>query len=101
MSRLWMRVVTRHKIVKQAEAPCTVPEVLDVLTELCMKNDLPRPMWLNKHESEFGEFRRTAFTKEHFVEDVNFDRLEIEFLEDSGEGRRSKDPRNDFSDDLF
>ena len=35
--------------------------------------------------------------REHFIEEVPFDKLEIEFLDDTGEKRRSKDPRNDFS----
>jgi len=37
----------------------------------------------------------TAFTRDHFLEDVPFDRLEIEFIDDAR--RKNKDPRNDFS----
>lgn len=98
MSRLWMRVVSRHKVVKQLEAPCALGEVMDVMTDLCREADLPRPMWLSKHEAEFDEFRHTSFSKDHFVEDVTFDRLEIEFLDDTDTARSSRDPRNDFSE---
>ena len=53
-------------------------------------------MWLEKHRREYADFRRTAFLPEHFIEEVPFDKLEIEFLDDTGEKRRSKDPRNQF-----
>ena len=51
---------------------------------------------LHKHEREFADFRHTAFLPEHFMEDVPFQKLEIEFLEDDGRARRSSDPRNQF-----
>ncbi len=98
MSRLWMRVIKNHRIVKQVEEPCSFGEAFDALTEMCVKNDIPRPMWLAKHDAEYNDFRRTAFTKDHFVEEISFDRLEIEFLDDGESDRRSRDPRNDFSD---
>lgn len=37
----------------------------------------------------------TAFTADHFVEEIHFERMEIEFIDDVR--RKSGDPRNDFS----
>lgn len=96
MPRLWARIIRKHRIVQQATAPCAWGEVEDVLVELCREFDIPNPLWLNKHEREFEEFRRTAFLPEHFMEEVPFQRLEIEYLEDTGKTRRSNDPRNQF-----
>ena len=96
MPRLWARIIKKHRIDRQATAECRWEDVEDVLTELCREFDIPRPLWLNKHEREFSEFRRTQFLPEHFMEDVNFQRLEIEFLEDDDKSRRSQDPRNQF-----
>ncbi len=96
MPRLWAKIIKKHRIEKQATAPCTFECVEDALTELCHEFDIPRPLWLNKHYREFEEFRRTQFLPEHFMEDVSFQRLDIEFLEDDGKTRRSNDPRNQF-----
>lgn len=96
MSRLWARVINRHRIERQATVPCSREAVEDALTELCREFDIPRPLWLNKHYREFEEFRRTQFLPEHFMEEVPFQRLEIEFLEDDDRPRRSSDPRNQF-----
>lgn len=62
----------------------------------CARRDIARPLWLDKHLKEWARFQRTAFLPEHFVEDVRFDRLEIEFLPDDGKVRKSQDPRNAF-----
>ena len=96
MPRLWARIIKKHRIARQATAECAWGDVSGALTELCREFDIPCPLWLDKHEFEFGEFRRTNFLPEHFMEDVPFERLEIEFLEDDAHSRRSADPRNQF-----
>ncbi|MDP4179900.1 MAG: hypothetical protein Q8942_02285 [Bacillota bacterium] len=45
--------------------------------KLCKKLDIPVPMWLKKNTKEFVSFRTTFFSKEQFVENVNFDRFEM------------------------
>ena len=96
MSRLWARVIRDHRIEKQDTRPCAWGEENEALTELCKEFDIPRPIWLPKHERAYASFRRTAFSREHFIEEVPFDKLEIEFLDDTGKKRRSSDPRNQF-----
>lgn len=96
MSRLWVKLVRNHRIIKHEAVPCAWGDEKTALVELCREFDVPAPMWLNKHENEFEQFRHTAFTKDHFVEDTSFDRMEIEFLDDDGKKRKSNDPRNQF-----
>ena len=96
MSRLWARIIKDHRIDTQDTRPCNWGEESEALTELCKAFDIPHPIWLPKHEREYESFRRTAFLPEHFVEEVEFERLEIEFLDDTGKKRRSQDPRNQF-----
>ena len=96
MPRLWARIIKKHRIERQATAECRWEEAEDALTELCREFDIPKPLWLNKHEREFSEFRRTQFLPEHFMEDVPFQRLEIEYLDDDDRPRKSRDPRNQF-----
>ena len=96
MARLWARVISRHRIQRQTTVNCAFKEAESALTEICHELDIARPLWLKKHEKEFQEFRHTAFLPEHFMEDVHFDRLEIEFLDDEERKRASRDPRNAF-----
>ena len=96
MARLWAKIMQRNRIARQDTRTCAWEEAEDALRELCREFDVPAPLWLDKHVREFEEFRRTAFLPEHFMEDVPFQKLEIEFLEDDGRSRRSSDPRNQF-----
>ncbi len=97
MARLWVRIMKDHRIQKQLAVDCAPGGESEALTEVCKQLDIARPIWLDKHFREFESFRRTAFTRDHFIEEIRFDKLEIEFLDDTGEKRKSKDPRNDFS----
>ena len=96
MPRLWARIIKKHRIERQATYDCRYEDVEEALTELCREFDIPRPLWLDKHTREYAEFRRTQFLPEHFMEDVPFQRLEIEYLDDDDTPRRSRDPRNQF-----
>ena len=96
MARLWARIISKNRIIRQATVNAAFEDADDALTELCRDFDIPKPLWLNKHDREFDEFRRTAFLPEHFMEEVPFQRLEIEYLEDDNRTRRSNDPRNQF-----
>lgn len=96
MARLWLRILKNHRILEQQTAPCSWGEEKEALTEMCKQLDLPCPIWLSKHENEYSAFRRTAFTGDHFIEEIRFDRMEIEFLDDTDKKRRSQDPRNQF-----
>lgn len=97
MSRLWGRVIKNHRKVADRTVACQPGEEQQALVELCRQFDIPNPMWLPKHAREFEEFRHAVFLRDHFVEEVNFDRLEVEYLEDEeGRARQSRDPRNAF-----
>lgn len=96
MSRLWVKLMKHHKMAVNETIECAWGDQQQALVDLCREMDVPAPMWLSKHEFEFEQFRHTAFTKDHFIEEVSFDKMEIEFLDDTGKKRRSSDPRNQF-----
>jgi len=96
MSRLWVKVIVRHRIDRQLVVPCAWGEQAEALRGALQLLDLPMPMWLAKHDGEFERYRKTAFLPDHFVENVDFQKLEIDFLDDTDTKRKSGDPRNAF-----
>lgn len=96
MARLWGRIIVKHRIERQMTVPCTPDGVDEAVNELCHAFDISCPIWLDKHVKEFNSFRQTAFLPEHFMEDVPFQKFEIEYLDDTGKKRKSNDPRNQF-----
>lgn len=100
MARLWGILRKRNRIWKDVVVEVygdDADATQDALGDICYKLDVPRPIWLDKHTDEIERFGRTSFVQEHFVESIEFDRFEIEFLR---EKHRSSDPRNDFGPGL-
>lgn len=96
MARLWGILRRKQRIWQDevVDVPGDDAEATqDALSELCYKLDIPRPIWLKKHTDEIERFGHTSFTQDHFIETIEFDRFEIEYLR---EKHRSTDPRNDF-----
>lgn len=96
MARLWGILRKKHRIWKDVVVEVNGDDAdatQSALSDVCYELDIPRPIWLDKHTDEIERFGRTGFTQEHFVESIEFERFEIEFLR---EKHRSADPRNDF-----
>lgn len=81
--RLYGSTKKGTKIVKQAlfevnhEGQSFRNTLEECLIGLCRELDIPVPLWLKKNTNEFGAFHRTFFSKEQFVEKVDFDRFEL------------------------
>jgi len=91
---LWVRVIKKHQIIKQETEPCLHEGVQEALEEALYRLDLPKPLWLDKHQREWADFSQTRFTQEHFLESIAFDRLEIEFI--NPRKQKKLDFRNEF-----
>ena len=91
---LWVKEIRHHRIDRQATAPCTRDDPQDALEEACRELDIPKPLWLDKHQREWDEFGMTRFLADAFFEPVSFERLEIEYIDPDAKKRKSQDPRN-------
>ena len=43
--------------------------------------DVPHPVLLPRHERDWAEFSQARFLRDQFMEDVPFDRMEVEFID--------------------
>ena len=91
---LWVRVIRHHRTAQQVTEPCLRDTPEEALAEACRKLDLSRPLWLDKNQREWDEFGQTRFLPDAFMEHVDFERLEIEFIDPDAKKRASRDPRN-------
>ena len=87
--RLWGRLIKNHRIARSETVDIEDGDIEAALLEICRRFDVQRPLQLPKHNREFDKFGRTAYTREHFTESVDFDRLEIALLLPEGEKRGS------------
>lgn len=88
MFRLWVKIIASGKIVKNMTIENSdsslnrTKKIFQAIDEACYANDLSKPLWLDKNISEFKKSSKTRFTKDNFVDEINFDFLEIEVIEE-------------------
>lgn len=56
--------------------------VFQSLEDICYQLDLEKPIWLDANISEFQRVARTRFRQDSFIEQVGFDYLEIQVIEE-------------------
>ena len=83
--KIWAKVLKHHKIVQEAvrEFPARPFDAEGwgrLITELVKPLDLASPVLLNKHVEELARFNRTWFTQADFIENIAFDRFELEIF---------------------
>ena len=57
-------------------------KVFDAIEEMCYTYDLSKPIWLESNIQDFQRRDKTRFTKDSFIDEINFDYLEIQMLEE-------------------
>ena len=56
--------------------------VFQALDDICYEFDLGKPIWLSSNINDFKRRAKTRFTKDSFIEQIDFDYLEIEVIEE-------------------
>lgn len=87
MYKLWAKKINANKItnsivVKNKEEIDLNGKRDKVFKEICAKLDISVPLWLKKHDLEFSQFKYVTFYPQDFVDEVDFDKLEIELIDD-------------------
>lgn len=57
-------------------------KIFHALEECCYQFDLAKPIWLDKNVKEFKRLSKTRFNRDNFIEEVGFDYLEIQVIEE-------------------
>ncbi len=57
-------------------------KVFRALEEACLRFDLSKPIWLDATIDDFRRRGKARFTKDNFVEDIDFDYMEMQVLEE-------------------
>ena len=78
---IWVRLVRRGHVLRDTTVPCAREDWEDALTEACHALDLQKPFVMPRHQRDLEQFGLTRFLPEHFVEEVPFDRMELEYIE--------------------
>lgn len=85
--RMWFKQYQDTRLIKDltledASEETRTHKIFGMLEEACYQFDLSKPIWLELNIKEFQNYSRTRFTQDSFIEELAFDYLEIEVLEE-------------------
>lgn len=87
MFRLWARTfqdnhMLRDICIEDGSDDTRTHKVFRALDSICMAFDLSKPIWLDKTIHEFKRHRKARFTQDNFIDNIDFDYLEIQVIEE-------------------
>ena len=87
MFRLWAKVfqdnhLLRDTVICDESNDTRTHKIFHALDEVCYQFDLGKPIWLESTIEDFQRHARARFTPDAFVEEVDFDYLEIHVIEE-------------------
>ena len=85
--RIWFKMMKGTHLIKDMtvtdESDDTrTHKIFKGLDEVCFAFDLGKPIWLDANIAEFQRHARTRFGKDNFVEETEFDYLEIQVIDE-------------------
>ena len=85
--KLWGKIwknnhLVRDTVVTDDTGDTRTHKVFRALEEICLEFDLPRPIWLETNISQFKRHGSAKFRQDSFIEEIDFDYLEIQVLEE-------------------
>ncbi len=87
MFRLWVREfkethMLKDIVIEDDSDDTRTHKIMNSLEKACTAFDLAVPIWLDNNISDFKRTAKTRFRKGSFIEDVPFDYLEIQVIEE-------------------
>ena len=88
MFRMWGEIWKDNHLIKDTVACISdyslsrTQMVFQALDEICYTFDLSKPIWLDANIHDFQVHDKTRFSQDNFIEQIDFDYLEIHVIEE-------------------
>lgn len=88
MFRVWCKLIKENKLLRDSViciddySMTRTQKVYKALEDVCYEFDLAKPIWLKSNQEDFIELARTRFTKDNFMEAIEFDYLDFQVIEE-------------------
>ena len=88
MFRMWGKIWKNNHMIKDTVICMTdysmsrTAMVFQALDDICYEFDLSKPIWLDANIMEFKSLDKTRFNQDNFIEQIDFDSLEIHVIEE-------------------
>ena len=88
MFRLWGKIfkdnrMVRDTVIENGDYSMSRTEMIfAAIEDICYEFDLGKPIWLDATIQDFKRHDKARFTKDNFIETIEFDYLEIQVIEE-------------------
>lgn len=87
MFRLWAKIFKDNHLLQDTviiddSADTRTHKIFRALDNVCYQFDLGKPIWLDATIAEFKRHDKARFTQDNFIEEIEFDYLEIQVIEE-------------------
>lgn len=88
MFRLWAKLYKDNRLLKDMVVENDssninrTRKIFDAIDSICYEFDLSKPIWLDATIKDFQLHDKTRFTQDNFIDQVDFDFLEIHVIEE-------------------
>lgn len=87
MLRLWGKIwkdsrMLRDTVAVEDSDDTRTHKIFHALDQICYEFDLGKPIWLDTTIAEFQRHSKARFYQDSFIEEIEFDYLEIQVLEE-------------------
>jgi len=87
MFRIWAREFKDNKMLKDTVVcddsdETRTHKVFSAIDKICIEFDLSHPVWLDNNVDDFKRHSKVRFRQDSFIEEIDFDYLEISVIEE-------------------
>lgn len=87
MFRLWAKEFKDNHLLKDTVIAIETEDtrthkVFQAIESVCYEFDLSKPIWLDSTIREFRTHSKARFTQDNFLDEIDFDYLEIHVIEE-------------------
>lgn len=87
MFRMWAREFKNNRMLKDTvivddTEDTRTHKVFNAIDKICEEFDLSRPIWLDSNVDEFKKCAKARFRSDSFIDDIDFDFLEVQVIEE-------------------
>ena len=88
MFRLWGKIFKNNRMINDITVENDdltlnrTKKIYDAIDAICYSFDLSKPIWLDSNIADFKRHDKTKFTKDNFIDQIDFDYLEIHVIEE-------------------
>lgn len=85
--RIWFKIFKDNHLLKdivitEDSDDTRTHKIFHALEQACYEFDLSKPIWLDSTIAEFKRHDKARFYQDNFVEEIDFDFLEIHIIEE-------------------